>query len=74
LKAAQEIPSSAPSSPDSENKMWIMKAARSNGYGWKRTYRAWLQDGWVSFVDLIKVPTFPSCPSLLADRPSTPKH
>jgi hydroxymethylglutaryl-CoA reductase (NADPH) len=31
-----------------------MKAARSNGNGSRRTYRAWLSDGWSSFVDLFK--------------------
>jgi hydroxymethylglutaryl-CoA reductase (NADPH) len=55
LTAAQEIRGELEQSKDTENKLWIMKAARSNGYGSRRTYRAWLRDGWTSFVDLIKV-------------------
>ena len=55
LKAVQEIPGRSKSSNGNEDKMWIMKAARSNGHGSRRTYRAWLKDGWSSFVDLIKV-------------------
>jgi hypothetical protein len=55
LTAAQEIRGSEEPSKDREEKIWIMKAARSNGYGSRRTYRAWLHDGWTSFVDLVKV-------------------
>lgn len=55
LTAAQEIRGELEQSKDAENKIWIMKAARSNGYGSRRTYRTWLRDGWTSFVDLIKV-------------------
>lgn len=55
LKAVQEIPSRVKSSNGEEDKMWIMKAAGFNGNNPRRTYRAWLSDGWTSFVDLIKV-------------------
>jgi hydroxymethylglutaryl-CoA reductase (NADPH) len=55
LKAAQEIPGRSQSDNGGEDKMWIMKAARPNGYGARKTYRAWLSDGWSSLVDLIKV-------------------
>lgn len=55
LTAAQEIRSDLEQSQDTEHKIWIMKAARSNGYGSRRTYHVWLRDGWTSFVDLIKV-------------------
>jgi hydroxymethylglutaryl-CoA reductase (NADPH) len=55
LTAAQEIRGELEQSKDREDKIWIMKAARSNGYGSRRTYRFWLSDGWTSFVDLIKV-------------------
>ncbi len=57
LAAAQEIRGGLEAPKDTEDKLWIMKAARTNGYGSRRTYRAWLQDGWTSFVDLIKVCT-----------------
>lgn len=55
LAAAQEIRGGLDAPKDTEDKIWIMKAARTNGYGSRRTYRAWLRDGWTSFVDLIKV-------------------
>ena len=55
LTAAQEIRGSEEQSKEREEKIWIMKAARSNGYGSHRTYRVWLRDGWTFFVDLIKV-------------------
>ena len=55
LTAAQEIRGELEESNDREEKIWIMKAARSNGYGSHRTCRIWLRDGWTSFVDLIKV-------------------
>lgn len=55
LAAAQEIRGGLEAVKDKEDKIWIMKAARSNGYGSRRTYRAWLRDGWTSFVDLVKV-------------------
>jgi hydroxymethylglutaryl-CoA reductase (NADPH) len=55
LRAVQAIPGRSKSDNGDEDKMWIMKAARSNGNGSRRTYKAWLSDGWSSFVDLIKV-------------------
>jgi hydroxymethylglutaryl-CoA reductase (NADPH) len=55
LGAVQEIPGRSKSDHGDEDKMWIMKAARFNGQGSRRTYKAWLSDGWSSFVDLIKV-------------------
>ena len=60
LAAAQEIGGASDESNDREEKIWIMKAARSNGGGSRRTYRAWLRDGWTSFVDLVKVDPPPS--------------
>ena len=54
LKAAQEIRGGLEQSGLEEDKIWIMKAARHNGNGARRSYRAWFQDGWTSFVDLIK--------------------
>ena len=38
---------------DAPAKKWIMKAARINGNG-SVSYRTWLQEGWTSFVDLMK--------------------
>lgn len=55
LKAVQEIPDRSQSSDGKEEKMWIMKAARSNGNGSHRVFRTWLSDAWSSFVDLLKV-------------------
>lgn len=55
LKVAQEIPGRSKTSNGNEDKIWIMKAARFNGHGSRRTYKAWLSDGWNSFVDLVKV-------------------
>jgi hydroxymethylglutaryl-CoA reductase (NADPH) len=55
LQAVQEIPGKSNSGDGDEEKMWIMKAARSNGQRSRRTYRAWLSDGWSEFVDLLKV-------------------
>ncbi|ERF70877.1 3-hydroxy-3-methylglutaryl-coenzyme A reductase [Endocarpon pusillum Z07020] len=54
LKAVQEIPGRSKTSNGKEDKIWIMKAARFSGHGSRRTYRAWLSDGWSSFVDLVK--------------------
>jgi hydroxymethylglutaryl-CoA reductase (NADPH) len=69
LTAAQEIRSSEEQSKDREEKIWIMKAARSNGYGSRRTYRVWLRDGWTSFVDLIKVKSIYLLPRSVANIP-----
>ena len=54
LKTSQEIPGRSKATNGDELKLWIMKAARSHGNGSRRTYRAWLSDGWSSFVDLFK--------------------
>ncbi len=70
LKAVQEIPGRSKSSNGNEDKMWIMKAARFNGHGSRRTYRAWLSDGWSSFVDLVKVCILSSIGCLLLTTPS----
>jgi hydroxymethylglutaryl-CoA reductase (NADPH) len=64
LKAIQEIPGRSKSENGNEDKMWIMKAARFNGHGSRRTYKAWLSDGWSSLVDLIKVWIVPSSASV----------
>lgn len=53
LKASQEIQGRSKATNGDEHKLWIMKAAKSNGNR-ARTYRAWLSDGWSSFVDLFK--------------------
>ena len=71
LTAAQEIRGGLELSDDREDKIWIMRAARSNGYGSHRTYRAWLSDGWTSFVDLIKVDPMTRLSSSITD---TPQH
>jgi hydroxymethylglutaryl-CoA reductase (NADPH) len=55
LRAVQEIPARSTSYDGDEDKLWIMKAARSNGKGSHRTYGTWLSDGWSSFTDLVKV-------------------
>lgn len=52
LRAVQELPA-GPILEDASPKTWIMKAARINGNG-RASYRTWLQEGWTSFVDLIK--------------------
>ncbi|KAL2371593.1 3-hydroxy-3-methylglutaryl-coenzyme A (HMG-CoA) reductase isozyme [Blastomyces gilchristii] len=55
LKAAQEIPAEQDAEDGStEQKKWIMKAARSSGSGSRRVLRIWLTDAWNSFVDLLK--------------------
>lgn len=53
LQGAQEIPGGYLDRQIQEQ-TWVMKAARHNN-GATRSYSAWLQDGWTSFVDLIKV-------------------
>ena len=55
LKAAQEIPDRTQASNGQEEKMWLMKAARHNGHGLRRSIRAVFVDSWTSFVDLVKV-------------------
>lgn len=55
LRAAQEIPAQEIDSSNSENKTWIMKAARIGANGARGVYQTWLRDGWTSFVDLVKV-------------------
>ncbi len=74
LKAVQEIPGRSQSSNGNEDKMWIMKAARFNGHGSRRTYRAWLSDGWSSFVDLVKVCILSPLCCLLLTTPSMLRH
>lgn len=54
LKAAQEIPDRTQASNGQEEKMWLMKAARHNGHGLRRSIRAVFVDSWTSFVDLVK--------------------
>ena len=55
LRAIQELPAGPSTSQDNEDRKWTMKAARVNGHGQRPSYRAWLSDGWSSFVDLLKV-------------------
>jgi hydroxymethylglutaryl-CoA reductase (NADPH) len=74
LKAVQEIPGRSKSDNGDEDKMWIMKAARFNGHGSRRTYRAWLSDGWSSLVDLIKVWIVPSPGSIRLTWQSMRRH
>ena len=57
LGALQEVPGETSGDDGRDEKMWIMKAARNSGSGTPRTLRTWLNDAWVSFVDLIKVGT-----------------
>ncbi|EXJ87124.1 hydroxymethylglutaryl-CoA reductase (NADPH) [Capronia epimyces CBS 606.96] len=54
LRAAQELPARNTASSDDSHAVWVMKAARLNGNGSRGSYRAWLSEGWTSFVDLIK--------------------
>jgi hypothetical protein len=57
LGAVQEIRGEAPGDDGREEKMWIMKAARSNGPGAPGSLRSWFNDAWISFLDLLKVRT-----------------
>src|SRR2546423_343727 len=68
LTAAREIRIELGQPQDAEHKIWIMKAARSNGNSSRRTYRVWLRDGWTSFVDLIKVKSLELCLRSVADQ------
>ena len=52
LRSSQELPAGKVLE-GALAKKWIMKAARLNGNG-RASYRTWLQEGWTSFVDLIK--------------------
>ena len=52
LRAVQELPAAKSDAPGSD-KRWALKAARLNGNG-HASYRLWLQEGWTSFVDLLK--------------------
>ncbi len=52
LRSSQELPARKVLD-DALAKKWIMKAARINGNG-RASYRTWLQEGWTSFVDLMK--------------------
>jgi hydroxymethylglutaryl-CoA reductase (NADPH) len=53
LRATQQLPAADPEDGSPSSRKWIMKAARINGGG-HASYRLWLQEGWTSFVDLIK--------------------
>lgn len=53
LRSAQELPATSSEDGATNSRKWIMKAARINGGG-HASYRLWLQEGWTSFVDLIK--------------------
>ncbi|EXJ83297.1 hydroxymethylglutaryl-CoA reductase (NADPH) [Capronia coronata CBS 617.96] len=54
LRAAQELPARNTESEGNGDGVWLMKAARLNGLGSRGSYRAWLSEGWSSFVDLVK--------------------
>lgn len=54
LRAVQALPAQNVPSDDYGKTQWTMKAARLNGNGSRGAYRTWLQEGWTSFVDLIK--------------------
>ena len=54
LRAAQELPAHKSPSDGESKPSWFMKAARLNGHGTRGAYRAWLSEGWTSFVDLLK--------------------
>lgn len=58
LKAVQEISDPTAEEDATEQRKWIMRAAR--GAGSRRALKIWLSDAWSSFVDLIKVGTI-SC-------------
>jgi hydroxymethylglutaryl-CoA reductase (NADPH) len=53
LRAARELPATRPADVAAADKRWVMKAARINGNG-HASYILWLQEGWTSFVDLLK--------------------
>jgi hydroxymethylglutaryl-CoA reductase (NADPH) len=53
LRSVQEIPATNGAHDASDDKRWVMKASRLNGNG-HASYSLWLQEGWTSFVDLVK--------------------
>lgn len=53
LTAVQEIPDPNAEDDETEQRKWIMKAARSSGS--RRALKVWVMDAWSSVVDLIKV-------------------
>lgn len=53
LTAVQEIPDPNAEDDETEQRKWIMKAAR--GHASRRELKVWVTDAWSSFVDLIKV-------------------
>lgn len=53
LRAVQEVPDES-SATGTDQKRWIMKAARGNTLG-SGSIRSWLSNAWSSFVDLLKV-------------------
>lgn len=53
LKSVSEIPANQQVA-GYDDSFWFMQAARSNGNG-SRSYRAWLSNGWTTFLNLVKV-------------------
>jgi hydroxymethylglutaryl-CoA reductase (NADPH) len=53
LRSTQQLQATVGEDGSASGRNWIMKAARLNGNG-HASYRLWLQEGWTSFVDLIK--------------------
>lgn len=60
LRAVQEIPDPSADDDETEQKKWIMRAARGPADGSCRALKLWFTDAWGSFVDLIKVCISPS--------------
>ncbi|EER29597.1 3-hydroxy-3-methylglutaryl-coenzyme A (HMG-CoA) reductase isozyme [Coccidioides posadasii str. Silveira] len=54
LQAVREIPDSSGLKDGTEQKRWIMKAARSPVSGSRAALRIWLTEAWTSFIDLLK--------------------
>lgn len=61
LRAVQEIPDPSADGDETEQKKWIMRAARGPADGSAKAVKLWFIDAWGSFVDLIKVPIITSC-------------
>lgn len=56
LRAVQEIPDPSADGDETEQKKWIMRAARGPADGSTKAVKLWFIDAWGSFVDVIKVP------------------
>lgn len=61
LAAVQEIPNPGAQREeksaglDYEERKWITKVGKSNGYGTDRSFRGWAANAWTELLDLVKV-------------------